>query len=323
VHIQAETIDDLLREVFDRILKEGDRVVPTKGPNRELFGVVLELTKPLARVSRTEMKGRLYSALGELFWYLAGSDDLAFIQYYLGKKSYESDDGKAVWGAYGPRLFRMRDSVNQITQVKKLLSDEKRSSSRKAVIQLFNAEDISHDHKDVPCTCTLQFLVRKTGLDMFVSMRSNDAYKGLPHDVFAFTMLQEILACDLRLPLGRYKHAAGSLHLYEADEADASEFIGEAWQDVIEMPSMPKGDPWKSVDILKLAEEEIRNGKEMDVNSLGLEDYWSDLVRLLLVFALTKKRPAAENREKVDALAQAMSSDFFRPYISDRKRRIG
>jgi hypothetical protein len=61
----------------------------------------------------------------------------------------------------------------------------------------------------------------------------------------------------------------------------------------------------------------------MDVNSLGLEDYWSDLVRLLLVFALTKKRPAAENREKVDALAQAMSSDFFRPYISDRKRRIG
>src|ERR1043165_8344585 len=109
----------------------------------------------------------------------------------------------------------MRSGIDQIAQVRKLLSDPERSPSRKAVIQLFNAEDISEDHEDVPCTCTLQFLLRKAGLDLFVSMRSNDAYRGLPHDVFAFTMLQEILARDLGKPVGRYKHAAGSLHLYE------------------------------------------------------------------------------------------------------------
>jgi thymidylate synthase len=233
VHIRADTIDDLLRNVFEIILKDGERVVPSKGPNKELFGVVLELTKPLARVSRTESKGRLYSALGEFLWYLAGSDDLAFIQYYL-KDGYKSDDGKTVWGAYGPRLFRMRDSIDQISQVTCLLSDEKRSPSRKAVIQLFNAEDISRYHADVPCTCTLQFLVRQSGLDMFVSMRSNDAYRGLPHDVFAFTMLQEILARGLGVPIGRYKHAAGSLHLYEDDEEKVDEFMGEAWQDIVE-----------------------------------------------------------------------------------------
>ena len=251
MHIRAETIDDLLREVFDTILDQGERVVPRKGANKELFGVVLELIEPLARVSRTETKGRLYSALGELLWYLAGSDDLAFVQYYLGKDGYQSDDGKTVWGAYGPRLFRMRDGVNQIAQVKSILSNEKRAPSRKAVIQLFNAEDISQDHADVPCTCTLQFLVRKTGLDMFVSMRSNDAYKGLPHDVFAFTMLQEILARDLGLPMGRYKHAAGSLHLYEDDEEHVEEFMGEAWQDIVKMPPMPEGNPWKAIAILK------------------------------------------------------------------------
>jgi len=323
MHIRADTIDDLLRDVFERILNEGERVVPSKGANKELFGVVLELTNPLARVSRTEIKGRLYSALGELFWYLAGSDELEFIQYYLGKDGYKSDDGKTVWGAYGPRLFRMRDDINQIAQTRSLLSDKKRSPSRRAVIQLFNAEDISREHADVPCTCTLQFLVRKTGLDMFVSMRSNDAYRGLPHDVFAFTMLQEILARDLDVPIGRYKHAAGSLHLYEDDEKKVDEFMGEAWQDIVEMPPMPGGDPWKSINVLGRAEEEIRNGKEIDITSLGLNSYWADLARLLSVYALTKKGSAEENRAKVDALAKEMSSDFFRPYISDRKRRIG
>src|ERR1700729_3560711 len=110
MHIQADTVDDLLREVFDRLRKEGETVVPSKGRNKELFGVVLELGKPLARVSRSEKKGRLFSALGELIWYLAGSSDLAFIDYYL-KDGYGSDDGKTVWGAYGPRLFSMRDGI--------------------------------------------------------------------------------------------------------------------------------------------------------------------------------------------------------------------
>lgn len=322
MHIQGDTLDDLLHEVFDRLLKEGERVVPRKGPNKELFGVVLELKRPLARLSRTDSKGRLYSALGELFWYLAGSNDLRFIQYYLGKKAYESDDDRTVWGGYGPRLFRMRGRIDQVAQVTGLLSDKRLSPSRKAVIQLFDADDISTDHKDVPCTCTLQFLVRKTGLDLFVSMRSNDAYRGLPHDVFAFTMLQEILARNLGLRLGRYKHAAGSLHLYDKDEKHVTEFMGEAWQDIVEMPPMPDGDPWKAIEVLKQVEEDIRNGKQIDIDGLGLDAYWADLARLLFVFALTKKRPGRENRQKLDELSMKMSSDFFRPYIDDRKRRF-
>jgi thymidylate synthase len=257
--------------------------------------------------------------LGELLWYLSGSDELAFIDYYL-KDGYISDDGKTVWGAYGPRLFKMRDGINQFAQVRNILLQ--RPSSRQAVIQLFDAEDISVHHGDVPCTCTLQFLLRNTGLDMFVSMRSNDAYKGLPHDVFAFTMLQEVLARELGVGVGRYKHAAGSLHLYETDENRVGEFLREAWQDIEEMPPMPGGDPWKPIEILRNAEEKIRVGKEINIDDLGLNGYWADLARLLLVYRLTKERLCEENRDKVENLSKAMSSDFFRPYIGDRKKRI-
>jgi len=66
MHIRGKTLDDLLRRTFSQILQTGNRVNPTRGDNRELFGVVLELAQPLARLSRTESKGRPFGALGEL-----------------------------------------------------------------------------------------------------------------------------------------------------------------------------------------------------------------------------------------------------------------
>jgi thymidylate synthase len=94
-----------------------------------------------------------------------------------------------VHGGYGPRLFRHR-AGNQVQSAIEAL--KRGPSTRRAVVQIFDAEDVASRHKEVPCTCTLQFLVRRQRLHMLVSMRSNDAYKGLPHDVFCFTMLQEI-----------------------------------------------------------------------------------------------------------------------------------
>ena len=70
------------------------------------------------------------------------------------------------------------------------------------MIQLFNAEDISSEHKEVPCTTTMQFFQRDGRLHMAATLRSNDAYKGVPHDVFCFTMLQEMIACQLGVELG-------------------------------------------------------------------------------------------------------------------------
>jgi thymidylate synthase len=204
--LKAKTLDDLMRRVFDNLLKSSNRISPTKGAAREMMGVVLELERPQARLSTSETKGTLFSCLGELLWYLSGVNDLSFIKYYLSTYDKFSDDGKTVWGAYGPRLFNMR-GVNQIDQVRDRLRLHR--DTRKAVIQLFDAGDIIEEHKDVPCICTLQFMIRGDHLFMFTSMRSNDAFLGLPHDIFSFTMLQEILARDLSVGLGSYKHAVG------------------------------------------------------------------------------------------------------------------
>lgn len=313
--MSAATLDDLLRRVIEHLLSSKNRIEPTKGPATELAGVLLQITNPRARLSRTEAKGTLFSCLGELLWYLAGTNSLAFISYYLPHYKKFSDDGRTVWGGYGPRLFNQR-GVNQVQNVIALL--KRKQDSRQAVIQLFDAEDIVKPRKDIPCTCTLQFMIRRRRLHLFVSMRSNDAFLGLPHDIFSFTMLQEIVARSLSIEVGRYKHFAASLHLYDEHRKGAQRFLDEGWQTVIPMETMPIEDPWPAIAQLLKAEKTLRAGRGVDIESLKLHRYWIDLVRLLNVFRNFKDK----NSKAMISDKKKLSSDVFGPYIDQKRKSI-
>lgn len=314
------TLDDLMRVVLTRLLKCKNRIRPTKGPATELTGVLLKITQPRARLSRTEVKGKLFSCLGEFLWYLAGSDKLRFIKHYLKDYDEYSDDGETIYGAYGPRLFNIKgmkqERINQVDNVITLL--RKKRHSRQAVIQLFSAADIAQEHKDVPCTCTMQFMVRRGRLDMFIYMRSNDAFIGLPHDVFAFTMLQEMIARTLAVELGTYNHAVGSLHLYSKDRKKAHQYINEGWQSTTAMPKMPATNPWKSAHRVMNAEKTIRNGRRVDIGRLRLDPYWGDLVRLLQIYSYSK----SGNLNEIVRLKAKMTTRLYDPYIEGKRQRV-
>ena len=104
-YIAGETIDDLMRHVIEEILSRGENIDPTKGKAKELAVVLLELTNPRARLSRTETRGRPFSCIGELCWYLARRKDLSFISYYISEYS-KSADGDEIFGGYGPRHLK-------------------------------------------------------------------------------------------------------------------------------------------------------------------------------------------------------------------------
>jgi len=70
---------------------------------------------------------------------------------------------------------------------------------------------------DYPCTVALTFRIFRGQLDMHVTMRSNDAWKGLPYDVFQFNQAHWTVANMLSVPLGSYFHVANSMHIYEED----------------------------------------------------------------------------------------------------------
>ena len=309
----AETLDDLLHKVFQKVLQSGERVSATKGGNIELSGVVLELRNPLARLSRTETKGTVFSCLGETLWYLAGSDQLNFVKYYIKTYGKYAEPDGSVHGAYGPRLLNMRNRTNQIDNVIKLL--KKKPSSRQAVVQLFNAEDLQKKYNDIPCTCTIQFLIRKGRLNAIVHMRSNDAFLGLPHDVFAFTFIQELIARSLKLKLGTYKHMVGSLHIYDSDKDKVKSFLNEGYQSRIFMPPMPQGDPWANLKKLIKVESLIRQGTKVQIDRYQVPNYWADLMRLLQVFSLNKVRRSTRDQKS------KMASQVYDSYINKSARQ--
>lgn len=306
-----KTLDDLLRVLIKNILKNGTLIYPSKGKCYELTGILIELENPRARLSRTETRGRPFSCLGELCWYLAKTNNTEFITYYI-KKYEEVSEDKHVHGGYGPRLFNWKN-INQVEQVISILKEN--TFSRKAVIQLFDSTDLLGKHKDIPCTCNLQFLIRNDKLHLITSMRSNDVWLGFPHDIFCFTMLQEIIARNLSIDIGSYKHFVGSLHLYETDIKDAKQFLREGWQTTtISMPPMPFGDPWPSISSLLIAEEYIRNNGYSQLKVNPIEPYWADLIRLLKIYGCYKNK----DQENIRITRDEMDSQVYNSIINKK-----
>jgi thymidylate synthase len=98
---------------------------------------------------------------------------------------------------------------------------------------LFDPEQDTRGHRDVPCTLNYRFFLRNDRLHMHTTMRSQDLWLGFPYDIFAATVLQELLAGWLGVELGDYHHNVDSLHLYEKHTASAANLPDNA------QPSLP------------------------------------------------------------------------------------
>ena len=316
----AQTLDDLLRAAV-LATREGSIHSATRGTFRELRGATLRLTNPRARVSWTDMKGTIFSALGELLWYLSGREDVEFIQYYVNAYKKEAEKDGTVAGAYGPRLVGGSDG-GQLAHVISILREK--PSTRRAVIQLFDRKDIATKRQlDVPCTCVLQFLIRNDHLDLIAFMRSSDVYLGLSHDIFAFTMLQEMVAVDLGVSLGEYIHMAGSLHLYEEHLSKSEAFLSEDLMPERPMPEMPTVGHWESIRILLAVEADARTNPcnpDLIYRLTSLDPYWQDLGILIIAFSACKQhglgREAPQRTLEALALIKAhAATDFYQSFL--------
>jgi thymidylate synthase len=286
-------------------LQHGHPIKPSKGPATEIIGACLKLHKPRARFSRDENRSVVYSALGETLWYLSGSDEFDVIEHYI--PSYRQLCGTPPdivhsETAYGPRLKSQMDFIKD--QICK-------PDTRKAVISIYREED-QRNLYDVPCTCVLQFFPRSGALHAMAQMRSNDVYVGMAHDIFAFTMLQELLARAAGLELGTYVHQVGSFHLYDDHRERAQRYIARGIADTVPMDPMPAGDPQPGLDWLLGVETALRTGGSVP-DALGIGPYWQDLARLLQV----RKLRQASDQSGLLKIRDTMHSKVFRTFIQD------
>ncbi|UNU44528.1 thymidylate synthase [Sphingopyxis sp. YF1] len=309
MEIIGDSLDDILIEAYKKLQSLGVPNEGSRGDHRELIGVSIRIGHPRARLSRSNDRGLPFSALGEFLWYLTKSDDIDFITAYIPNYKKEIGPDGRINGAYGPRLFSTY-GLDQIEAVIDLL--ERKPHTRRAVLQLYAAKDLKID-AEVPCTTTLQFFIRDEKLHLMASLRSNDAYLGLPHDVFCFTMLQEMIANRLGVGLGEYIQMVGSFHLYEEHEENASRYTQEGHHRLVEMPPMPAGDPFALVDKILEAEQQIRTGSGDPTELMSLlPPYWADLLRLV-------QARFADHPDKIDAIRSGLTDPLFQTYIDDRR----
>jgi thymidylate synthase len=224
VAVTAGSANELYAAVCREVLAHGHRAAPRGLTTTEVLGARLRLTEPRRRfvcVPPARVLNPAF-AVAEALWVLSGSDDPWIFTYNRALQRY-ADDGR-LQGAYGPRIRRWHDEIDQLDHVRRLLSRD--PDSRQAVIQIYDPQRDTRGHRDVPCTLHYRFFVRRGRLEMHTTMRSNDVWLGLPYDLFTATVLHELMADWLGTELGTYHHSVDSLHLYAQHEQAAVEVAG-------------------------------------------------------------------------------------------------
>lgn len=213
-------------QVLRRIFQQGERRSPRGLATFDLGFTSIVLLNPQAGGMPLAIGRKLNPAIGavEAIQLIAGVSDPQLVlrlapQFERYSDTAEDGTGdRMFWGAYGARI-----RLQAVQAVRKLRLDV---NSRQAVITLWDPwMDNIEDKHDYPCTIALQFHMNRGLLDMNTIMRSNDAWLGLPYDVFQFTQLQATMARALNTTPGLYRHTALSLHLYERDCPAASDLI--------------------------------------------------------------------------------------------------
>lgn len=213
----GKTVNNVWEQAFSALGKQAAQGFTDSSRDGAVVGEFLDAVMVVEDPTRNIVTSKIRNmpmryAVGELAWYLSGSNKVKDIAQYAKKWAEISDDGETNNSAYGYRIFH-KFGFDQWEFVKDLIKRD--PNTRQAVIHIKDSSNAPT--KDTPCTVYLQFFLRDNKLNLSVHMRSNDIWMGVPYDMFSFCFLQVKMAMELGVEVGTYTHYAGSLHMYKRD----------------------------------------------------------------------------------------------------------
>lgn len=222
----TRTWQALIRDILDdgdEVNQAGRAHEPRDKKTLEFLAnqTVWSMAQPLILLKERKMSYKF--AFAEALWMLRGDNRLEAVAPFAPYLRNFSDDGLTLAGAYGPPF------VDQAPYVVSCLVKD--PCSRQAVISLWRPRP--GPSKDVPCTLSLQWIIRQNQLHCVATMRSSDAWLGVPYDVSTFSILSASVLIRLRLAnseltsvsLGKLFLTAGSQHLYAIDHKPAADCV--------------------------------------------------------------------------------------------------
>lgn len=214
--ITGKTMSDIWYNLYKMLYYKGEHVESRIGGTNHITDFTFCLEDPTQSVVYSKIRKTSFKYLvAELIWYFSGDNSVDFIGKHAKMWNSLSDDGKTVNSAYGYRIMKMF-GFNQLEFVIDKL--KKNPYDRQAVIHIKDASN--KPTKDTPCTCLLQFTNFNGKLNCHTYMRSNDIWFGTPYDVVFFTILQQIVSIETGIPLGKYYHTIGDLHIYDKNRVE-------------------------------------------------------------------------------------------------------
>lgn len=208
-------------DLLDSIINNGQVIGPRGMKTTELLcsTSIVDMNFPIVDIKERKVS---YSFMfAEAWWILSGKDDVASLKKYAPSISQYSDNGINFSGAYGPRV------VEQIQYVLETLCKD--ICSRQAIIEIWRP--YPGPSKDIPCTLSLQFLIRNGKINCIATMRSSDAWIGFIYDVFVFSCIASYVmmlinsSYGAHFKLGYLYLTAGSQHLYDKNYSNAFKIL--------------------------------------------------------------------------------------------------
>lgn len=228
MRVEGANVFTVWKKLLEEIYFYGRVANPRDKPIKELLGVQLHINNALHNTITNPLRNMNYRFMvGQWLATLFGIDDKILERFNSKLPNYESDGRGGWYPSYGPRLRPQWPYI-----LKSFVDD---AETRQAVMSIWEAQSLPTEQRYVPCTLSLQFLIRPNAgginqLHTIASMRSSDAWLGLPYDIYNFSMLANYL-CSLlrtgyRIPVqpGTLTMNLGSSHLY-AEHIDKAKAV--------------------------------------------------------------------------------------------------
>lgn len=256
---QFTDADSAFRATIGDLIESGSKVGNTSDPlgHTEILTYQFSMTSPRSRIVRNATRPlSIVPAVARFVWMISGNDRLADIFTYEPKVQFYSDDGLTVPGSsYGRRILQPRPGVNQLVGVIERLREN--IDSRRAATVIWSPEDAHRVSRDVPCAFGTFYHARNEGLIATTVMRSNNAFLLLPFNIFEFSLLSEVVASEIGIPLVEYRHWAASMHILNRELDRANIVNTSAVAESEKMPAMPQ-DPSPLEQCRQLSEFEAK-----------------------------------------------------------------
>lgn len=244
----------------EECLTHPDYVAKPRGMEvREVLSGHYEVPMP-AYLDLNARKINVPFMFAEAAWIISGSNRLEDITPYMKVYANFSDDGVFLRGAYGPKV------VDQLGYVVDAI--EKDNDTRQAIINIWRERPgVS---KDIPCTLSMQFIMRDGILNMITTMRSQDIVLGFTYDVFTFSMVAKAVQLLLKergieCDLGYLFLNVGSMHIYERHYGEGNIWINETDRDMNIRKAVLKVTSAKTYsELIKNLKEEAEHYGEAD-----------------------------------------------------------